>query len=114
MMILYGVGTTVGAGIYVLVGNVAGAAGLLAPVSFVMAAVLAAFSALSFAELSSRFPRSAGEAIYVTEGLGARRLGTIVGLLVVLSGIVSSATISIGAAGYLNTLPCRMRRSLSE
>lgn len=104
MMTLYGVGTTVGAGIYVLVGKVAGAAGLLAPVSFVLAALLAAFSALSFAELSSRFPRSAGEALYVSEGLGARRLGTIVGLLVVLSGIVSSATISIGAAGYLNTL----------
>jgi len=104
MMVLYGVGTTVGAGIYVLVGKVAGAAGLLAPVSFVLAAILAAFSALSFAELSSRFPRSAGEALYVSEGLGARRLGTIVGLLVVLSGIVSSATISIGAAGYLNTL----------
>ncbi|NNE86092.1 MAG: amino acid permease [Alphaproteobacteria bacterium] len=104
MMTLYGVGTTVGAGIYVLVGKVAGAAGLFAPVSFVLAALLATFSALSFAELSSRFPRSAGEAIYVSEGLGARRLGTIVGLLVVLSGIVSSATISIGAAGYLNTL----------
>ncbi len=104
MMTLYGVGTTIGAGIYVLVGKVAGAAGLLAPLSFVLAAVLAAFSALSFAELSSRFPRSAGEAIYVTEGLRARRLGTIVGLLVVLSGIVSSATISIGAAGYVNTL----------
>jgi amino acid transporter len=104
MMTLYGVGTTIGAGIYVLVGKVAGTAGLLAPVSFVLAAVLAAFSALSFAELSSRFPRSAGEALYVTEGLGARRLGTIVGLMVVLSGIVSSAAISIGAAGYLNTL----------
>lgn len=104
MMTLYGVGTTIGAGIYVLVGKVAGSAGLLAPVSFVLAAVLAAFSALSFAELSSRFPRSAGEALYITEGLGARRLGTFVGLLVVLSGIISSAAISIGAAGYLNTL----------
>jgi amino acid transporter len=104
MMTLYGVGTTVGAGIYVLVGKVVGSAGLLAPVSFVAAAVLAAFSALSFAELSSRFPRSAGEALYVTEGLGARRLGTMVGLLVVLSGIISSATIANGAVGYLNTV----------
>jgi len=104
MMTLYGVGTTIGAGIYVLVGKVAGAAGLLAPVSFVLAAVLAAFSALSFAELSARFPRSAGEALYVSEGLGTRRLGTIAGLMIVLSGIVSSAAISIGAAGYLDTL----------
>lgn len=104
MMTLYGVGTTVGAGIYVLVGKVAGVAGLLAPLSFLLAALLATFSALSFAELSARFPRSAGEALYVTEGLGLRRFGTFIGLLVVLSGIVSSATITIGAAGYVNSL----------
>ncbi len=104
MMTLYGVGTTIGAGIYVLVGKVAGAAGLLAPASFVLAALLAGFSALSFAELSARFPRSAGEAVYVNEGLRNRRLSTVVGLLVVLTGIISSAAISIGAAGYLNTL----------
>jgi amino acid transporter len=104
MITLYGVGTTIGAGIYVLVGKVAGAAGLLAPLSFGLAALLAGFSALSFAELSARFPRSAGEAVYVNEGLRNRRLGTVVGLLVVLTGIISSAAIAIGAAGYLNTL----------
>ncbi len=104
MLTLYGVGTTIGAGIYVLVGKVTGAAGLLAPLSFMLAALLAGFSALSFAELSARFPRSAGEAVYVIEGLRSRRLGTVVGLLVVLTGIISSAAITIGAAGYLNTL----------
>lgn len=104
LMTLYGVGTTIGAGIYVLVGKVAGAAGLLAPVSFLVAAALAAFSALSFAELASRYPYSAGEAVYVREGTGLRWLSTTVGLFVALSGIVSAATISIGFAGYFNTL----------
>ena len=56
---LYGLGTTVGAGIYVLVGEVAARAGLLTPLSFLLAAVLAGFSAFSFAELTARFPRSA-------------------------------------------------------
>ena len=60
LLVLYGLGTTIGAGIYVLIGKVAGAAGVLAPVSFTGAGVIAGFTALSFAELSARFPKSAG------------------------------------------------------
>jgi amino acid transporter len=64
---LYGVGVTVGAGIYVLVGEAAGVAGSAAPLSFVLAALVVAPTAFSFGELSSRLPRSAGEAVYVGE-----------------------------------------------
>jgi len=104
VLVLYGVGTTVGAGIYALTGKVAGMAGMLAPVSFALASALAAFTAFSFAELGGRLPHSAGEAVYVREGLRAPLLGLIVGLLVVLSGSVSAATISNGFAGYLGEL----------
>ena len=81
LITLYGVGTTIGAGIFVLVGKVAGTALIYAPVSFLLAAVLAGFSAFAFAELSARSPQSAGEAVYVYEGLGSRRLALAVGLL---------------------------------
>ncbi|MBL4719698.1 MAG: amino acid permease [Alphaproteobacteria bacterium] len=101
MIVLYGLGTTIGAGIYVLIGKVAGAAGIFAPFSFIMATILAGFSVFSFAELSSRFPFSAGEAVYVAKGLGSRRLALVVGLAVMLAGIVSSAAISRGFLGYL-------------
>lgn len=101
LLTLYGLGTTIGAGIFVLVGKVAGRAGMAAPVSFLVACVLAAFSAFSFAELAGRYPRSAGEALYVREGFGSRRLALAVGLMVVLSGVVSSAAIVSGSAGYL-------------
>lgn len=96
----YGLGTILGAGIYVLVGKVAGIAGLYAPVAFLVAAVVAAMTALSYAELASRFPKSAGEAIYVQEGFGVRALSIVVGLLLVLSGLVSSATLANGFVGY--------------
>jgi amino acid transporter len=99
--VLYGLGTTIGAGIYVLVGEVAGIAGSFTPLAFIGASLLAGVSAGSFAELSARFPLSAGEALYVREGLGSRRLGTLVGLMVVASGAVSAATITNGFAGYL-------------
>jgi APA family basic amino acid/polyamine antiporter len=104
MVVLYGLGTTIGAGIYALIGEIAGRAGMFAPISFLIASTMAAFTAFSFAELSARFPRSAGEAVYVEECFGWRRLATLVGLLVVLAGTVSAATILIAFAGYLREL----------
>ena len=101
LLVFYGLGTTIGAGIFVLVGRVAGRAGMAAPVSFLAASLLAAFTAFSFAELVARYPRSAGEAIYVREGFRSHRLALIVGLMVALSGMVSSAAIVNGSVGYL-------------
>jgi len=40
LLVLYGTGVTVGAGIYVLVGSVAGHAGRHAPLAFVIAAIV--------------------------------------------------------------------------
>lgn len=101
LLVAYGVGTTVGAGIYVLAGRIVAIAGIHAPVSFLLAAMLAGLSAFSFAELSARMPRSAGEAFYVRRGLRSRALALVVGLMVAASGVISSATISRGFAGHL-------------
>lgn len=100
-LVLYGLGVTIGAGIYVLIGLTAAEAGLYAPVSFAVAAGVVLFTGLTYAELSTRFPVSAGEAIFVEKGLRRPQLALLVGLLVAASGIVSSATIAIGAASYL-------------
>ena len=104
LLTLYGLGTTIGAGVYVLIGAVAGSAGGAAPFAFLFAAALVGFSALAFAELSARMPRSAGEAIYVFAGFGSERLAQITGLCVILAGLVSAATISHGFVGYLQSL----------
>lgn len=98
----YGLGSIVGAGIYVLVAEVAGYAGLYAPVSFLVAALLATFTAFSYGELSARYPKSAGEAIYVREGLRSRPLSVAVGAMMVLTGVVSAATMVKGFIGYLH------------
>ena len=45
LLIFYGLGNIIGAGIYVLVGKVAGVAGMYAPVSFFIACLLALFTA---------------------------------------------------------------------
>jgi APA family basic amino acid/polyamine antiporter len=104
MLVLYGLGTTIGAGIYALVGELAGISGYLAPMAFLIASLLAGITALSFAELSSRFPWAAGAALYTREGFGSERFSTLVGLLVVSAGLVSSAALVNAFAGYLNQL----------
>jgi amino acid transporter len=101
MLTLYGLGTTIGAGIYALLGEIAGAAGYGAPLSFLIASLVAGFTACSFAELSSRFPRAAGAALYVQQGFKLPQLGIVVGLLVVASGLVSAAALVNGFYGYL-------------
>ncbi len=101
LVTFYGLGTTIGAGIYVLLGEVVQAAGLYAPVSFLLSCAIAGFSAFSFAELATRFPKSAGEAVYINEGFKSRHFAILIGLMVVMAGAVSSATIVSGSVGYL-------------
>lgn len=102
LITFYGLGTILGAGIYVLVGKIAGIAGLYTPVAFVIAAVVAAFTGFSYAELSARYPLAGGEVVYVEEGLHVRALSMLVGLAIVAAGCVSAATITRGFVGYLN------------
>ena len=104
LLILYGLGVTVGAGIYVLVGTTASHAGVYAPVAFLAAAIVVAFTGFSYAELSARFPVSAGEAAYVTAGLKSKRMALFVGLLVAAVGIISASAIMVGASAYLQDL----------
>ncbi|WP_202901529.1 APC family permease [Thalassospira australica] len=101
---LYGLGVTIGAGIYVLIGETAAQAGIYAPMAFGVSAMVMAFSAATFSEFVGRLPLSAGESAYVQFGFGSRMMALIVGCIVMLAGIVSSATISLGSAGYLAAL----------
>jgi basic amino acid/polyamine antiporter, APA family len=101
LLVLYGTGITIGAGIYVLVGAVAGFAGPYTPWSFLLAAAVMTLTVASYTELSTRFPASAGEAVYVKAAFQIRWLSTVTGLITVGIGIVSSSTVVVGAVGYI-------------
>ena len=62
---MYGVGLILGAGIYVLIGEAAGFAGDAVWIAFVLGAIVALFAGLSYAELSSIFPKAAAEYTFV-------------------------------------------------
>ncbi len=104
LLTAYGVGVMVGAGIYVLIGSVAASAGLWAPAAFLAAGLIAALSALSYAEFAARIPEAAGAASYVDEGFGLRWLTILTGLAVALSGVISAAAVLRGGVGYLETI----------
>ena len=101
LLVLYGLGVTVGAGIYVLIGLTASHAGMFTPIAFLVSALVVSLTGFTYAELSTRYPVSAGEAEYVRSAFQARWPALVIGLMVVIVGLVSSATISIGASAYL-------------
>jgi len=103
LLTAYGVGVMVGAGIYVLVGAVAGNAGIWAPLAFLLAGLIAAPTALSYAEFSTRIPEAAGEAAYVGAGLNSQGLALLVGLAVVAAGTISAGAVLRGGVGYLTS-----------
>jgi basic amino acid/polyamine antiporter, APA family len=93
LLVLYGTGVTVG--------SVAGHAGRHAPFAFVIAAIVMALTVASYAELCARFPVAAGEAAYVKGAFGSRLLSTLTGLAMIGTGVIASATVTLGAAGYI-------------
>lgn len=101
LLVAYGVGIMVGAGIYVLVGAAAGAAGVWAPLAFVLAGLVSVPTALSFSELSARIPEAAGDSSYVEMGLHRHGLAVFVGWINVVAGTVASAAVLRGGVGYL-------------
>lgn len=99
---IIGVGTIVGAGIYVLLGKAVGLTGPSAWLSFIIAAILALFTGLSYAELSSMFAKDASEYYYVKKAFKSKALAFLTGWICILEGILGSAAVAIGFSGYVN------------
>src|SRR3989344_7322703 len=100
-----GVGIILGAGIYALIGVASGYAGNTLWLSFVLAAIMAIFTGLSYAELSSIYKSDSTEYEYTRKAFN-KTIATLIGILVVFTGIFAAATVSIGFANYLNAMTC--------
>jgi len=101
--IFYGVGSILGAGIYTLIGKTAGLAGNMTWLAFLIASVCALFTAFSYAELSTSFPKAGGEYVYAKEAFG-KKTGIALGMIITLNGIVTGSAVAVGFAGYFNDL----------
>ncbi|MBW5426228.1 amino acid permease [Streptomyces sp. BG9H] len=101
-------GDVLGAGVYVLVGQVAADSGGAVWVPLVVALCLALLTAASYAELVTKYPRAGGASHYTTLAYGPFA-GFVAGFCMLAAGIVSVAALARGFAGdYLTefvTLP---------
>ena len=93
MLVFFVLGDILGAGIYALVGEVGAEVGGAIWAPFLLALVLASFTAFSYAELVTRFPAAAGAALYVDRAFRTPFLTFIVAFAVLASGLSSVATI---------------------
>ncbi len=100
-LVTYGVGNIVGAGIYVLVGEAAGLAGGLVWLSFLVGAVVALFTGLSYAELTSMYPKAASEYVFLGKAYGSRLLAFITQWMMWITEVVAAGAVALGFSGYL-------------
>jgi amino acid transporter/nucleotide-binding universal stress UspA family protein len=95
-----GVGTMIGAGIFVLPGEAILKAGSLASVAFVLGGIIAMFTALSASELGTAMPRSGGAYYYVNHALGPM-FGSVAGWANWLGLAFASAFYMVGFGRYI-------------
>ena len=103
-LMLYGIGSMMGAGIYGLVGKGAGIMGGAVWMAFLLAMGAALLTGLSYASIASRYPRAAGAAYATHRAFNLPWLSYLVGLTVVASGIASISAGSKVIALNLNSL----------
>ncbi|MEV4113635.1 amino acid permease [Nonomuraea sp. NPDC049695] len=116
---LFSVGATLGTGIFVILGQAVPKAGPAVVLSFVLAAITALFSALSYAELAGTIPVSGSSYSYAYATLG-ELVAWVCGWCLMLEYAVSVAAVAVGWGEYLNaflralfgfTLPDAVTRS---
>jgi len=96
-----GIGAIIGAGIFVLTGQVASAnAGPAIMLSFVVAGIACALAGLCYAELASTMPVSGSAYTYAYGTLG-EVFAWIMGWLLVLEYGVAASTVAVGWSGYV-------------
>jgi amino acid transporter len=98
-----GIGTMIGAGIFVFPGLAASNAGLAATVSFAIGGLIALLVALPTSELATAMPRSGGGYYFISRGMGTA-YGAIVGLGLWLGLMFASAFYLVGLGHYASAV----------
>lgn len=103
MLCFYGIGMILGAGIYSIIGKAAAQTGETLWLGFLVAGVSALLTALSYAELSTMFPKAGAEFVYLREAFKKRKwIGSTAGIAMAFSGAATAATVALAFSGYLN------------
>lgn len=100
---MIGVGGTIGTGIFFILSEAVPEAGPAVLVSFLLAAVVAGLTVVSYAELASTVPSSGSSYSYTYATLG-EVVAFVVGACLILEYGVSAAAVAVGWSEYVNLL----------
>src|ERR687896_1443098 len=103
LLFFFVLGDIVGAGIYALVGEVGAVVGGAIWSAFLFSFILAVFTAGSYAELVTKYPRAGGAATYVNNAFRIPFVSFMVAFAVMAAGITSACTLTLAFSGdYLS------------
>ena len=89
-----GTGVMIGAGIFALTGQVAELAGQWFPLAFLVAAVVAGFSAYSYVKLSNAYPSAGGIAMFLEKAYGKSVMTGACALLMYSSMVINESLVA--------------------
>jgi len=103
-LIAMGIGAIIGAGLFVLTGEVAAKfSGPAIAISFIIAAIIASFAALCYAEFASLIPIAGGAYTYAFVAIG-EFFAWIMGVALTVEYLFSFCTVAVAWSGYFNSL----------
>lgn len=98
-LFLFILGDVLGAGVYALVGKMAGEAGGAVWVPLLVALGFAMLTAASYAELVTKYPKAGGAAVFAERAFGMPLVSFLVGFCMLAAGVTSAAGLSLAFAG---------------
>jgi amino acid transporter len=102
--VTYGIGVIIGTGIYTLIGIGAGISGNLLWLAFIIAGIISALTALSYAKLSALFVKESAESYYAEKAFGSKKISFLTGYLSLIVWVFSVATVAWGLAAYAKSI----------
>ncbi|WP_178945712.1 APC family permease [Kocuria sp. TGY1127_2] len=104
LLYVFILGDVLGAGIYALVGQIAGEVGGVTWIPMTVALLLALLTAASYAELVTKYPRAGGSAVFAERAFNSPLVSYLVGFAMLAAGVVSAAALALAFAGdYLGS-----------
>lgn len=99
---VFGIGIIIGAGVYAILGIAASKSGTSLALSFLLAAVVALLTGLSYCELGTLFPKAAAEYYYLKIAYPKKGwMSFALASLLILAGCATSATVAVAFGSYI-------------
>jgi amino acid transporter len=95
-----GTGVMIGAGIFAITGQMAELTGKWFPAAFVMAAIVASFSAYSYVKMSNYYPSAGGIAMFLEKAYGKSTMTAACALLMYFSMVINESLVARTFATY--------------